>query len=237
MFVWVIFFAIILFFFAFIGYRLICFYRSAYAKQTGNSFFSTWGNKGAKGEYLLGLELEKFDPSGKMLFNAYIPRPDGTTSEIDAILVSKSGVYVFENKNYSGWIYGKIEDKVWTETFHRNAKYHFLNPIQQNYGHIEALRVFLDMPLEAFVPVVVFGDNAEFKNIRAADAILTKTSQVASCLKSLEATSRVQLTDAAIETAYRLLYPCTQVSDEVKTAHVNRIKANRRYYARKKAKL
>mgnify|MGYP002509292044 CR=1 FL=1 len=35
------------------------------------------------------------------LFNLYIPKDNGETTELDVVLLHESGIYVFESKNYS----------------------------------------------------------------------------------------------------------------------------------------
>lgn len=43
---------------------------------------------------------------GHVLQNVYVPRSDGSTSEIDVLLVSTKGLFVFESKNFAGYIFG-----------------------------------------------------------------------------------------------------------------------------------
>ena len=40
----------------------------------------------------------------KFLFNLYVPRDNGKTSEIDVIMLHPKGLFVIESKNCSGWI-------------------------------------------------------------------------------------------------------------------------------------
>lgn len=37
------------------------------------------------------------------------------TYEIDLIMISETGIYVFESKNYSGWIFGDEKQRYWTQ--------------------------------------------------------------------------------------------------------------------------
>lgn len=80
------------------------FRKSNYKLESGNSFFKTVFNKGNYGEYLTFLSLEKLDVFKRLLVNVYLPKDDGTTTEIDLIMICHTGIYVFESKNYSGWI-------------------------------------------------------------------------------------------------------------------------------------
>lgn len=83
-------------------------YKSSnYYKITNNSYLSVLFNKGTNGEYKLYQNLKFFGTKGcKFLFNLYIPRNNGKTSEIDLIMFHKKGLFIFESKNYSGWIFG-----------------------------------------------------------------------------------------------------------------------------------
>lgn len=63
--------------------------------------------------------------------NCYIPNRSGDKIEIDMIMLCQKGIYVIENKNYSGWIFGDEKSKNWCETL-KGKKYFFYNPIKQN---------------------------------------------------------------------------------------------------------
>ena len=205
-------------------FRSIQFYKTRYAKQTGARYLQTIKSAGSRGEYKLGRQLEKFDPKGLMLFNVYVPKGNGETSEVDAILVSPSGVYVFENKNYSGWIFGKLNDKTWTQTLNRKSKYRFLNPIRQNAGHVAALSHYLGISEQAFEPIVVFADKTVLKRVSAGDATILHTSQVATRLKSIASKRQVTFDDKVVDAIYSTLCQCANATEEEKKAHVDRIK-------------
>lgn len=55
-------------------------------------------------------------------------------------MLSQTGIYVFESKNYSGWIFGDEKSKNWMQTLQSKQKNRFFNPIWQNKGHINALK-------------------------------------------------------------------------------------------------
>ena len=77
--------------------------------------------------------------------NIYLPNDDGTTTttEIDLIMITTTGVYVFESKNYSGWIFWDENTKFWTQSLKDGEKYRFNNPIWQNKKNISALQKLL----------------------------------------------------------------------------------------------
>lgn len=96
------------------------------------------------------------------IHNITLPTPDGTT-QIDHIFVSRFGIFVVETKNMKGWIFGAENQAQWTQkTVKRSFK--FQNPLRQNYKHVKALELALDVPPEAIHSVVVFMGESTFKS-------------------------------------------------------------------------
>ena len=71
---------------------------------------------------------------------------DGSTTQIDHVLICTKGVFVIETKHYSGWIYGDAKQKQWMQILFKKRS-RFQNPIHQNYKHIKAIQALFD-----FVP-------------------------------------------------------------------------------------
>ena len=69
--------------------------------------------------------------------NLYIKDEDNRTTEIDLIMINPKGIFVFESKNVSGYIYGNPEKKYWTQYIGKNNKIELFNPIWQNKKHIQ----------------------------------------------------------------------------------------------------
>lgn len=111
-------------------------------------------NLGEYGEFLTFKKIvatcKRYDGYYKILRNVYLQTKNGTT-EVDSILIHETGIYVFESKNYSGWIFGNYKQKEWTQAVNRNVKNHFYNPIWQNEGHIAALKTIFWKQLEVFL--------------------------------------------------------------------------------------
>jgi hypothetical protein len=96
-----------------------------------------------------------------LLNNVTLKTESGTT-QIDHILVMDTGIFVIETKHYTGWIFGDPQGNQWTQTiFWKKSK--FPNPVRQNYGHVQAIRSLFNLPAEAFLSLVVFTGDAEFK--------------------------------------------------------------------------
>ncbi|MCR5097842.1 MAG: NERD domain-containing protein [Lachnospiraceae bacterium] len=58
--------------------------------------------------------VQLFGRKGKVLRNVYLPKDNGETSEVDVIFITQKGIFVFESKNYSGWIFGDEKSQKWT---------------------------------------------------------------------------------------------------------------------------
>ncbi|MFA4987871.1 MAG: NERD domain-containing protein [Candidatus Brocadiia bacterium] len=93
--------------------------------------------------------------------NLIVPSRNGTT-QIDHVLVSVFGIFVIETKNISGWIFGSPNQDKWTQVLY-GKKYHFQNPLRQNYRHTKCLSEFLHLPHDLFRSVVFFIGDCEFK--------------------------------------------------------------------------
>lgn len=105
---------------------------------------------GRNGEYLIYRSLKALGDQHKLLTNIYLPKEDGATTEINLIMISASGIYVFESKNYSGWIFGDENTKFWTQALKGGKNFRFYNPIWQNKRHISVLQKHLGLGSEVF---------------------------------------------------------------------------------------
>jgi len=142
------------------------FKKSKYSEASGNSFMNTRFNTGNYGEYLIFAKLEILPGHNRLLANVYVPKEDGTTSEIDVIMIAQNGIFVFESKNYSGWIFGDEKQSMWTQTLEGGLKNKFYNPVRQNKAHINALSKYLGgIEANIFRSYVIFSERCELKNV------------------------------------------------------------------------
>ena len=120
--------------------------------------------RGAFGETLLaGVLRRKLDASIYHVLNdIYLPLDDGSTTQIDHVVVSPFGVFVIETKTYKGWIFGNPRDAQWTQVLHRR-KNRFQNPLRQNYLHVQRLVHLTGLRAETVHSVVAFSGEATFK--------------------------------------------------------------------------
>jgi len=183
-------------------------------------------DEGKYGEYLIYKNLKEWEICGaKFLFNVYIPRGDGKTTELDVVMIHTKGVFVFESKNYSGWIFGDEKNPQWTQVLpagkRGSHKERFYNPIMQNQTHIKWLRRLLTSSI-AIRSIVVFSDHCTLKDVtqRSQDVRLVTLPYVTSTVASLCEEIPCEITENEIEQIYRRLYPYSQVNDSVKMQHV-----------------
>ena len=195
-------------------------------------------DKGKIGEKLIEEVLEQFEKKkyniyGRTLKNVYIPKTDSSTSEIDVLYITSKGIFVIESKNYSGWIFGREQDRLWTVTLSSGkngvTKNTFYNPIKQNNGHIEYLKDYLkkiypDKCLEYF-SVIVFSDRCTLKSVPDnSQSPVIHRYQLFDTIKQILESKKVILTNAQIDDIYKELKKLTDVSDDVKNAHIADIK-------------
>lgn len=187
---------------------------------------------GRKGEEELSARLLQLKGYRKILQNVYIPTARSTT-EADLIMLHHSGIYVFENKAYSGWIFGAAESQYWMQTRANGTRNSFYNPIRQNEGHINSLMKLLGVKnRELFHSVVVFSDKAEFKEVDCEGRSFVNNHEtwvihlqdLYRALKKSGAKTKYSLTRSELRCIYQQLLPCTKVSGKVKQQHIKDIK-------------
>ena len=192
-------------------------------------------DSGKYGEYLTYLALKNFEAAdSNFIFNLYIPKPNGETTEIDLIMINSKGIFVFESKNYSGFIFGSENQVHWTQMLRAGSRTHksrFFNPIMQNEAHIKHLKGLFEknIPIRS---VIVFSNKCVLKNIS-----LTKNKAILLHLANLNSTLTnlcKQLPDALMPYEAEYLYDTllaysNNVSEETKARHIEAIKANKNH--------
>jgi len=201
--------------------------HSEYYAQTKKPYFALLGDKGALGEYYTYHYLKNLNGYKRFLFNCYLPKDNGETTELDVIMIHESGIYVFESKNYSGWIFGTETQQYWTQTMpaggQKPQKNRFFNPIMQNKVHLKWLQSYLKIDLALFYSYIVFSERCTLKNIKL-------TSKQHHVINRYDVLSEVQcnatsagkcLSDEEVELLYEKLYPLTQVDTLQKLKHIH----------------
>lgn len=203
------------------------FKNSSYKDVTGKKFFETIDSKGNNGEFLIFYALENMDRPIKILANLYIPKGDGSTTEIDLLLIDTTGIYVIESKNYSGWIFGDEKSKNWTQCLPGGNKSKFYNPVWQNNAHIAALcNILKDINKEYVFSYIVFSERCELKKIPFSSyhmKILKRDKLVGRIREDFEDKDTV-FSEEEVADLYEKLKVYTLAEDEIKEKHISGIR-------------
>ena len=182
---------------------------------------------GKRGEKLTERELklvQLFGRKGKVLQNVYLPKANGETSEVDVVFITQKGIFVFESKNYSGWIFGDEKSKNWTVMFPNKRKEQFYNPILQNKTHMKWMKNFVgeDIPLFS---IIVFSERCEHKKVtvESEDIKVIKRDRTYAAVRGIWDKNPDVVSDEKLEELYSKLKQLTNVDEAVKKAHVETI--------------
>lgn len=186
--------------------------------------------KGKRGEKLTENKLKTVSllgRRGKVLRNVYLPKDDGTTSEIDVLFITQKGIFVIESKNYSGWIFGDEKSRNWTAMLANGEKNQFYNPIIQNKSHLKWMEKYVGSEIPLF-SLIVFSERCELKRITlySDDIKVIKRDKVYPAVKSIWDGKPDALTDEQVEEVYNKLEKMTHVDAAVKAAHIENIEKN-----------
>ena len=189
---------------------------------------------GRRGEKLTERELRLmslFGRKGKTLRNVYLPKENGETSEIDVLYITQKGIFVFESKNYSGWIFGDEDRQNWTASLPNKQKFQFYNPIRQNKAHIKWLQTYVGAKVPQF-SIIVFSERCELKKItlKSDDVKVIRRNETYATVRGIWDASPDKLSDGEIAALYEMLKPLTNVDEAVKAAHIQDIQ--RKYHGR-----
>lgn len=123
--------------------------------------------RGTSSERELVLKLLKNKiPAQTIFHDLYIKKWNDTFSQIDLVVPTKVGILVFEVKDLSGWIFGRGNNKEWTQVLaYGKEKHRLYNPILQNQKHIDELKVLLNQENVPFFSLIVFYGDCELKEI------------------------------------------------------------------------
>lgn len=204
------------------------FFEMLIGEQPG--IISTWlnyDNAGQFGEFSTEFALTNNNLSGDfvVLKNVYLPMK-GKTTEIDLLMIHEKGIFVFESKNYSGWIFGDAEKLNWTQSLPNGKKYRFYNPIRQNSTHIKALAEYLGKPTEKFISYIIFSERCTLKKTpkSTAEVVILRRPDMLDDLRAKLRNSSVIYTHDEIQAIAERLKGLADKSREEKQEHVDNLK-------------
>ncbi len=165
-----------------------------------------------------------------LLFNhLYLPKEDGTYTEIDLVMLTAKGIFVIESKNYSGWIFGNENQKFWMQTLpaKKNNKHKFLNPIWQNQGHVKAMISLVNLDPASVYSLILFSNRCTLKKleVKKFKGWVIQLNQLQKVMEESNQFPDVFGKKDMIELAVRLRSYCRR-SDDFKRKHIESIKKN-----------
>lgn len=95
--------------------------------------------KGRAGEKLVAYALKISFPKGTIIFNDLYFHNGKRSCQIDHLVVSPTGIFVIETKNYLGLVYGDaLDNNIRRRVLGR--RYKSYNPAKQNERHLDYLK-------------------------------------------------------------------------------------------------
>jgi len=179
---------------------------------------------GAIGERHIYRELKGCFPKGRIFQNVYIKKKDGKYTEIDLVAVSPKGVFVFESKNYSGWIFGNENDSNWTQTLNRRTKTPFFNPIIQNRVHLNSIQyTFPQLPVDRIFSIIVFSNKCTLKDVTVSsqNVHVIQRRDLIKTVKRIMFNHGDVMSDAQLDDVVRVMLESSRPGDEIKNQHLD----------------
>ena len=129
-------------------------------------------------ECRLVFSLQRLFQPEHILADLYLPKPTSNPTtkinqnlfitassllQIDCIAINHGGIFVFESKDYAGWIYGHGNRIHWTQVLNYGKdKHQFYNPVKQNESHVKVIKDLFSTNIPIY-SVIVFGREATLK--------------------------------------------------------------------------
>lgn len=96
---------------------------------------------GKQGENKVKRVIGKTVENKQYVINNLILQNSEMTCQIDHVVINPRGIFVIETKNYSGKIYGSVNQREWTQILaYGRMKNKIYNPLKQNATHVYNVR-------------------------------------------------------------------------------------------------
>ncbi len=239
------------------------YYKTAWAQNTGIPYWKHLRRKyfnlkkndriGYAGEFDLSKQLERVRGVKRLLFNVLLPDPDGGTTEVDALMVHETGLYVFENKNYSAVIgcfppnrtgsseLGpvRVDAKDWSVVYGPRSEVTLYNPILQNLKHVRFVKRWMQLshifvPYQNVFSYVAFNDNARVKGVplsfelNCEGRVLMARHVAGEINNKLQAREKV-FDSVQVEKVAQVFEPFSNATPEQMQSHVSRLRGELLY--------
>ncbi|MEK5038345.1 NERD domain-containing protein [Sporosarcina sp. FSL K6-3457] len=186
--------------------------------------------KGAVGEWQVNRVLSTLGPNYSLFHDIYVPNSERGTTQVDHVVTSPYGIFVIETKHYQGWIFGKENQKYWTQVIYKR-KEKMYNPIWQNYGHVQALKNYIGKEDSSyFHSIIAFSSQStlKFEN-RFKSARVIQFPQLTRVIKEWNVH---KISDFELQEINRkleaILIEDRKVKKRIRDEHVQAIQTNRK---------
>ena len=183
------------------------YFKSEYFKVKKYPLIFTVLTTGNLGEYLTYVKLKEVESSAKFLFNVYLNNSNEST-EVDIIMISKYGIYVFESCNISGRIYANENDKFWTIKS-KGKTIQKYSPIKQNLFHTNRLiKLFPNFPKSLYEQYVVLSERCSIgkMDIHTNYIHVIKRENLVNEIKENQNNCNEKLSSNEVDMIYNALY-------------------------------
>lgn len=175
--------------------------------------------RGRRGEQCIFSILKQL-PDEYYTGNDIVIQRNGYSVQIDHVVISPYGIFVIETKNYTGWIYGNDDSDQWTKNMYGH-KYHFGNPLKQNYSHVKALADLFCMSVNSFIPIVVFLHGADLRCNTSGTVIYA-----GQLLEEIYSHRQQVMTLSDVQRLTTILNNATIETKETRKEHLNKVYEN-----------
>jgi hypothetical protein len=182
-------------------------------------------------ENMIEKELISLYPAAKIMKNIYCPKLDGSTSEIDVLMINKDGIFMFEAKNFSARISGHWGEEKLMATYENGKQIEIQNPVMQNSSHFQHLRKLLGVSQTQHIikNIVILGDSVRFSRDEIAKtcpgfASVGQFKDISKLVYLRSKLSKNVYKDSQVESIYETIQNQLCFSPEKKAAHDQQIK-------------
>jgi len=156
-----------------------------------------------------------------ILSDLMLPSLNGTT-QIDAVVVSRYGLWVIEVKNYDGWLFASLTGKQWTQVIYKE-KNRFQNPLHQNFKHLKAIEAVTGVHHRGMKNIVLFVGSAKFKT-EQPDGVYCGLKELN---RALEGETHLRFTDPDVKRIVKALQEADGANEKSATKkHIAQLKAD-----------
>ena len=161
----------------------------------------------------------------KTLKDLFVESDNGRITEIDAVALTRNGIYVIECKDYSGTIIGTKDAHDWNVVYDNGEMHKLYNPILQNSGHITALSHKLHLARAKFRSIIILSgySNLNGVNYNREEAIILSLPELGKELRHLTECGQPILSKEEIDSLYTALEPMTNATYEMKLRHISQV--------------